>query len=88
MIHYGRGIFVTLHRYNMALTAGIKPDKKGDYQLLIKTLGETVFTREELENSSVSGKSSNRNKEADPRPALDPTKLLALQGNKTFLRPN
>lgn len=71
-VHLGRGIWMQSQIFDCIYR------KKKD-TIFLKELATAVFGEEVLKNSSVCGSASNRNKNEVAKPALDPTKLLAMQ---------
>ncbi|KAK5640347.1 hypothetical protein RI129_011158 [Pyrocoelia pectoralis] len=71
-VHLGRGIWLPAHIFNCIYR------KKKD-TIFLKELATAVFGDDILMNSSICGMPSNRKKGEAVKPALDPTKLLAIQ---------
>ncbi|CAH2101560.1 unnamed protein product [Euphydryas editha] len=72
-IHIGEGVFIPKADYDVA-----KVKAKSGSQF-IKNILILIFSPEELLESSVTGRKSNRYKKEKQKPALDPTRLLALK---------
>ncbi|XP_057332604.1 uncharacterized protein LOC130672206 isoform X2 [Microplitis mediator] len=72
-IHLGQGVFVSKNSYLAAKTKA-KSASQFVRQMLI-----AVFTPEELQNSSVHGAKSNKIKQEQQKPGLDPTRLQAVK---------
>ncbi|XP_074114189.1 uncharacterized protein LOC141537231 isoform X2 [Cotesia typhae] len=73
MIHLGRGIWLPQATFNNDIyTAG------SSLAMVVKNIAVSVFGVEYLKSHSVKGKGSNKTKSI-PRPAIDPTKALAIR---------
>ncbi|KAH0557499.1 hypothetical protein KQX54_007070 [Cotesia glomerata] len=73
MIHLGRGIWLPQATFNNDIyTAG------SSLAMVVKNIAVSVFGVEYLKSHSVKGKASNKTKSI-PRPAIDPTKALAIR---------
>ncbi|XP_051155198.1 uncharacterized protein LOC127277851 isoform X2 [Leptopilina boulardi] len=70
--HMGRGEFLNVENYALAMSNVDKPSQ------FVKNLSVAVFGKDILRKSTVSGRKSNRSKDEEIPPALDSTKLLAI----------
>lgn len=73
-MHLGRGVYISKACFNDAWFRSTS----GSH--FVKTIALYVFGSQTLMNSSVTGKSSNNYKKALQKPALDSTKLSAIEG--------
>ncbi|KAJ8937854.1 hypothetical protein NQ314_011682, partial [Rhamnusium bicolor] len=73
-VHIGQDIYIPVSAYNSIKTLTDTP------QQFVKAMAVAVFGLVTLTQSSVTGKSSNRTRGSEARPALDPTKLRAICG--------
>ena len=73
-VHLGSGVWLPRTSFKEACDLN-------STSLFVKRLCDMLFTTEELKESTVSGKDSNRRRtEARQPKKLDPTKVLAIKG--------
>lgn len=70
----GRGEFLNIEHYAMAMS-NINSNPQ-----FVKNIASSVFDKETLLRSSVTGKKSGRNKNQEIPYSLDKIKLLAIKG--------
>ncbi|XP_051173435.1 uncharacterized protein LOC127289510 [Leptopilina boulardi] len=77
-IHLGRDIWLAKYKYNEACTAS-------STSLFVKLLSDMVFSPEELQNSTITGKPRNRQKTSKREiKKLDPTRFLVIKDMTRF----
>lgn len=72
-VHLGQGIYVPKNSY---LTASSRSKSTSQF---VRKMIMAVFTAEELQASSVHGAKSNKIKQNEQKPGLDPTRLQAVK---------
>jgi len=75
----GRGVFISKEAYN---DAWFMSTSGGQF---VKSIAVAIFGTTTLINSSVTGRTSNNYKKAIKKPALNSTKLSAIEGKYLFV---
>jgi len=76
-IHLGRNVWLPKVTYESAICTK-------SHMMVVKNLALAVFGHKVLQASSISGNTSNKYKNREPKKKLDETKVLAIQGMNLF----